>query len=121
MTNRKGPDFERVIADFLKATWSRYIDRRVKTGGRDKGDIANFYIHDHEIVIECKNLRSIDVAQAVSEAQKEAINAGALAGIAVQKRRGKAAADQQYVFTTLGDFLTMLRAAQDPQFRAESA
>jgi hypothetical protein len=120
MTNRngqKGSSFERVVADWLKGSWSRYIDRRVKTGTKDKGDIANFYVHDHEVVIECKNLRSIDVAGALNEAQQEAINAGALAGIVVQKRRGKAAAEHQYVFTTLGDFLNILRAAQDPSWK----
>lgn len=116
MTNRKGPAFERVIADYLKQSWSKFVDRRVKTGAKDKGDIANFYVHDHEVVIECKNLRSIDVAGALREAQEESANAGALAGIVVQKRRGKAAGEHQYVFTTLGDFLNILRAAQDPRW-----
>jgi hypothetical protein len=115
--NKKGSDFERVIADWLKATWSRYIDRRVKTGAKDKGDIANFYIHDHEIVIECKNEANIKVGTDVAEAQREAVNAGALAGIVVHKRAGKAAAEHQYVFCTLGDFLNIVRAAQDPDWR----
>ena len=123
MSNRnqkRGSSFERSIADYLKDNWSRYIDRRVKTGAHDQGDIANFYIHDHEVVIECKNVKAADLSGALGEAQREALNAGALAGVLVKKRHGKGAPDQQYVVTTLGDLLNILRAAQDPGWRQTS-
>jgi len=109
---RKGADFERSIADYIKArTGSRYIDRRVKTGARDKGDIANFYVGDHRIVIECKNLKRTDLAAGLTEAQTEAANDDALLGIYVKKRRGKGKPEDQYAVLTLGDLLTLVEAA----------
>lgn len=109
---RKGASFERLIADYLGArTDSPYIDRRVKTGAADKGDIANFYVGSHKVVVECKNLKRTDLAQGLTEAQKEAVNDGALAGIYVKKRRGKGKAEDQYAILTLGDLMTLLEAA----------
>lgn len=116
MTNRKGPDFERVMADWFKAQWSRVIDRKVKTGVRDKGDVANFYIHGHALTIECKNLASYDLAGAIKEAEVESVNDASLAGIAVIKRKGKAHPKDQFVVMTAETFITVLKAAMDVQW-----
>jgi len=116
MTNRKGPDFERVMADWFKDQWSHLIDRRVKTGVRDRGDIGNFHIHGHALTIECKNLKSYDLAEAIREAEKESVNDASLAGIAVVKRRGKRQPGDQYVVMTASVFLTLLKAAMDPHW-----
>lgn len=112
MTNRrKGPDFERQIADYLKDRWSEFIDRRVKTGVKDKGDIANFRVGRARVVIECKNTVALTLAGDLAEAQIEAINDEAFAGILVKKRKGKGQPEDQYVVTTLGTFLDLLDAA----------
>lgn len=108
---RRGATFERVIADYLQVFWDDRIDRRVKTGASDKGDIANFRVGSHRIVVECKNERRIDLSGWVTEAQKEAVNDGALMGVAVAKRKGKGRPEDQFVVTTLGDFLLLLDAA----------
>lgn len=108
---RKGASFERVMADWFQAQWSRYIDRKVKTGARDQGDIANFFVGDHGVTIECKNLKSYDLAGAVREAEEESANAGTLCGIAVVKRKGKGQPADQYVVMTAHSFVKLLRAA----------
>lgn len=109
---RKGSSFERVIADYLRDNWDDRIDRRVKTGAKDKGDIANFRIGRHRLVIECKNVKAMNLSGWVGEAQEEALNDDAVAGVAVHKRRGKADGGEQFVTLTLADFLTIIRAAE---------
>lgn len=111
---QKGSNHERSIADWLQENWSRFIDRRVKTGAKDKGDIANFILGDPSngrgLVVECKNESAFNLAGWVKEAQEEAINDGAVAGIVVAKRPRHGSPEDQYVITTLGDFINILNA-----------
>lgn len=110
----KGSSFERLIADYLRDEWSKFIDRRVKTGAKDKGDIVNFYLgkagNGEELVWELKNVREYSLASWVKEAQQEAINAGAIAGVVCVKRPRTTDPAEQYIVTTVGDFLKILRA-----------
>ena len=103
-----GASFERQVADYLRDNWDDRIDRRVRTGAKDKGDIANFRVAGHRIVLELKNEAKINLAGWVTEAQLEAENDGALVGIAVAKRRGKGQPQDQYCILTLGDLLNLL-------------
>lgn len=107
---KAGSSFERLCADFLRDNWDDRIDRRVKTGSLDKGDIANFRVNGHRIVLECKDETKYDFNKALVEAQAEAINDDALAGFALVKRRGKADPKDQFFVSTLGDFLNLLKA-----------
>lgn len=108
---RKGTAFERQTADYWRDHWDDRIDRRVKTGPADKGDVANLRLGEHRIVLECKNEKRTDLAGWVQEAQKEASNDGALIGVVVAKRKGKGQPEDQYVICTQGDFLKLLLAA----------
>jgi len=105
---RKGASFERQVADYLRDEWDDRIDRRVKTGAKDKGDIANFRVAGHRVVIECKNEAKINLAGWVGEAQEECLNDGALIGLVVAKRKGKGQPEDQYCILTLGDLLKLL-------------
>lgn len=114
MANRngqKGSSFERLIADHLRDAWDDRIDRRVKTGSKDKGDIANFRVGAHRVVIECKNVRAMNLSGWVAEAAEERDNDDALVGLVVHKRKGKGQPGDQYVTLTLTDLLTLLHAA----------
>lgn len=106
---KAGSSFERVVADYLNENWDDRIDRRVKTGSADKGDIANLRINTRRIVIECKNETKYDFNNAVNEARTECDNDGALVGFAVVKRHGKADPGEQFLVATLGDFVNFLR------------
>jgi hypothetical protein len=104
---KAGSSFERLIADSL--AWNLHddrIDRRVKTGAADKGDIANLRTRDGQrLVVECKNTVRVDLGHWVREAATEAENDSALAGIVVHKRMGKGDPLEQYVTMTLRDLL----------------
>ncbi|WP_294163803.1 hypothetical protein [uncultured Corynebacterium sp.] len=109
-----GARFERVIADHLAEVWDDRIDRRVKTGATDKGDIVNFRYQGDRVVIECKDYGGkIHAAQWVREAATEAENDNARAGLAVVKRRGVTDPDKQYVLMELGQLLALLGGRHD--------
>lgn len=110
---KAGASFERVIADYL--AWKLQddrIDRKVKTGSMDRGDIANVRVGGRRLAIEVKDVARVALAAWVTEAQTEARNDGAVAGVAVFKRRGKSDPAEQYVVLTLGDLVAILNAKE---------
>jgi hypothetical protein len=106
-----GAKFERLIADGLAtALEDTRIDRKVKSGAQDKGDIANVRLGEHRIVIECKDRGGqFYAAEWVAEAEAERTNDGALAGIVIAKRKGVTDPMQQYVVATVGELVALLR------------
>lgn len=104
-----GSTHERITADYWRDNWDDRIDRRVKTGAKDKGDIANLRVAGQRIVVECKDEAKVDLAGWVQEAQTEAENDSALMGFVVAKRRGKSKPEDQYVIMTQGDLLKLLQ------------
>ena len=109
MTNHKGARFERQIADYLATTLDDdRIDRRTKTGNKDRGDISGLRIHGQRLVAECKNTTRIALAEWINEAHTEAGNDDALAGIVIHKRTGHTDPGQQYVTMTLDDLCALI-------------
>ena len=112
---QKGATFERLIADYLaKELDDDGIDRQIKTGGKDKGDIRGVKLHGQRIAIECKNTAKQALAAWAKEAETERGNLDALAGITIHKRHGKAQPSDQWVTLTVRD-LTALLTGQRPQ------
>ena len=108
---RKGTVFESCIATYLHAEWSEHIERMPLSGSSDRGDIANFSVGAKRVAIECKNVQRMELAEWVAEAQREAQNYNALAGVVIHKRKGRGRPGDQYVTLTLRDFLDILHAA----------
>jgi len=106
-----GTRFERLVADYLAHTVDDRIDRRVKTGAADKGDIAGVRYLGHRIVIECKDRARLDLAAWIAEAHTQAHNDDAALGVIVHKRHGRADPGEQWVTMTLADLAWMLREA----------
>ena len=106
-----GSRFEREVADYLAAFVDDRIDRRVKTGAADKGDIGGVRFHGHRIALEVKNCARVDLAGWYAEASAEAFNDGALIGAVVHKRKGVGDPGQSWVTMTLADLAALLRAA----------
>jgi hypothetical protein len=106
-----GARFERLVADGLAiALEDTRIDRKVKTGSKDKGDIANVRLGEHKIVIECKDRGGQFYApEWVAEAEAERVNDGALVGIVVAKRKGVTDPMQQWVVMTVGELVALMR------------
>lgn len=105
-----GAKFERTIADFLAETVDDRVDRRVKTGQNDKGDIAALRTRDNDrVVVECKDYAGrLEAATWVKEAETERVNDDALVGVVVAKRRGVSDPGQQYVLMTVNDLVALL-------------
>lgn len=103
-----GTRFERAVADALAHHVDDRIDRRVKTGAKDRGDIGGVRHHGARVVIECKDTTRQDVGGWVLEAERERVNDDALVGVVVAKRRGHADPLDAYVVTTLRDLVALL-------------
>lgn len=102
-----GSSFERLVADYLAAKVDDRIDRRVKTGARDKGDIAGVRVHGQRVVLEAKNTAKISLGTWAAEAEVERVNDDALVGVVVHKRHGKGSPADQWVTMTLADFVAL--------------
>ena len=104
-----GAWMERQVANVL-ATWvDDRIDRRVKTGAKDKGDIAGLRVHAQKVVVEVKDYGGqIKAAEWTAEAAVERENDEALAGIVVAKRRGTTDPMKQWVLMEMGELIALI-------------
>lgn len=104
-----GARFERTVADYLRDHVSEFIDRRVKTGAKDKGDLVNVRAHGKRVTVEAKDyggrfllgpwLREVDIERG---------NDDGVAGVVVIKRRGTSDPGDQVVAMTLRDLVALL-------------
>lgn len=107
-----GAKFERSIADGLaRALEDVHIDRRVKTGSKDRGDIANVYTpQGGRVVVECKDRGGqFFAAEWAAEAEAERINDNALAGIVIAKRKGVTDPMRQWCLMEVSELVALLR------------
>jgi hypothetical protein len=105
-----GTRFERLIADYLAARVDDRVDRRPKTGSKDKGDIGGVRTaHGHRVVIECKDSGgSIKAGEWMNEADVERGNDDALVGMVIAKRKGTQLPGEQWVLMTVEDLIALL-------------
>lgn len=112
MTNPKGTRFERPIADCLARYIDDRIDRRPKTGNKDKGDIGGWRFAGMRIVAELKNHARLDLSGWVNEAEVERGNDDAAVGMVIHKRRGVGDPLGQYVTMTVRDVITLVTGSR---------
>lgn len=104
-----GSSFERMVADYLAAEVDDRIDRKVKTGAADKGDIGGLRHMGQRVVIEVKNYGGqLKPGPWLSEAEIERGNDDAGVGLVVAKRRGTMKPGDQFVLLTLRDLVSLL-------------
>ena len=109
-----GSRFERLIADYLATHVDDRVDRRVKTGAKDRGDIAGLRHMGQRIVLECKDYGGqLKPGPWVEETERERLNDDAGVGIVVAKRRGTTAPGDQFVLMTLADLVALLTGSRD--------
>jgi hypothetical protein len=111
LTARKaGSWFERCIADYLAEYVDDRIDRKVKTGNKDRGDVGGVRaFKGGRVVVECKDRGGIfEVGAWLTEAEIERGNDDAEIGLVVAKRRGRAHPGDQVVMMTLRDLVALL-------------
>ena len=109
---KAGSSFERSIADSLAEHVDDRIDRRVRNGNKDRGDIAGVRLHGQRITIECKNTSKTNLAGWMTEAEIERGNDDALAGLVISKRHGKGDPLDQWVHMTVRELVAILNAAR---------
>lgn len=119
-TNRSaraaGTRHETTVAQYLAdALEDDRIERRARTGAKDRGDIAGIRHRGRRVVIECKNTTRTNLAGWIREAHLEAGNDDAAIGVVVAKRHGNANPSQQWVHMTLAD-LAWLLGADHPNY-----
>lgn len=104
-----GTRFERCIADHLATHVDDRIDRRAKTGAKDRGDIGGLRSHGARVVMEAKDYGGrYMVGPWLSEAEIERGNDDALVGMVVVKRRGVSYPGAQVVFMTVDDLVALM-------------
>lgn len=110
-----GARFERQIADWLAQNLDDRIDRKARTGSKDRGDIGGIRHRGQRVVLELKDTARTDLAGWIREAHLEAGNDDAAVGVVVAKRRGTTDPAQQWVHMTLED-LAWLLGADHPNY-----
>lgn len=106
---RAGSSFERLVADYLAEHVDDRIDRRVKTGAKDCGDIGGLRHMGQRVVIEAKDCGGrLEAGPWIGEAEVERGNDDAGVGLVVAKRRGTAQPGDQFVLMTLRDLVSLL-------------
>lgn len=106
-----GTAFETATARYLAgALDDDRIERRARSGAKDRGDIGGVRSLAGRVVIECKNTARIDLAGWMSEARVEAGNDDATTAVVVHKRHGVGMSrmGDQWVTMTLADFARLL-------------
>ena len=110
---RAGSRFESGIAYYLRRIiGDDRIERRVKNGKKDRGDITGVLFRGRRVVIECKDCARLTLAEWVKEAETEAGNDDAPFYMVVHKRKKVADPAEQYVTLPLKVMAAML--ALDP-------
>jgi hypothetical protein len=113
-----GTAFETLIASHLAEQLADdRIERRARTGGKDRGDIAGVRLAGRRLTIECKNVARLNLPGWITEAQTEADNdstpTNTAIGIVIHKRRGTQNPARQYVTMTVAELTTIIKAAQE--------
>lgn len=108
-----GGRFERQIADYLALHVDDRIDRRVKTGAKDRGDIGGLRHLGKRVVIECKDHARPQLSKWIQEAEIARGNDDAHVALVAHKRHGKAAPGHQWVTTTLDNLIALINGNRD--------
>lgn len=112
---KAGSSFERAQADWLAARLGDdRIDRRVKGGVKDRGDIGGVRtIRGGRVVIECKNTATLALPAWLREAEIERGNDDARIGVVMHKKRGTTDPAEQYVTMTAETFARLIEGGID--------
>lgn len=104
-----GSRFERELADyFADVLEDDRVDRMVRRGADDRGDIIGLRAHGLPVAVECKNCARLNLPEWVDEAHREAGNLDALAGVVISKRHGNGDPGSQWVHMEVRDFVALI-------------
>lgn len=112
---KAGSSFERLVADYLAQRLNDdRIDRRVKTGNKDRGDIGGVRtIRGARVCIEVKNVSRDNLPLWMRQVEIERLNDDAAIGVVIHKRHGSGKPEDQYVTCDLATFALLLEGGPD--------
>jgi hypothetical protein len=118
---KAGTAFESGQAAYMAAALGDdRIERRARTGAKDRGDIGGLRVHGRRVVVECKSsTKAPALPQWTTEAHLEAGNDDALVGVVMHKRVGVADPGKQWVSMTVDDFLALVSGQRHGHRAAE--
>ena len=113
--SRKGATFEQQVASYMSKRLAGDIERRVKNGKNDRGDISGLRVRGKRCIVECKCCKKADLSGWLAEAEVERGNDDAEFGIVLHKRRGcgEKGFGNNYVTMTLDTFLAICAGGFD--------
>lgn len=103
-----GTRFETLVVGYLAGHVDDRIERRARTGAKDRGDVSGLRHMGVRVVVECKDRARLELGRWLTEAETERGNDDAVAGLVVHKRHGKADPGAQLVTLTLADLVALL-------------
>lgn len=107
-----GTRLETSIAAYLAAHVDDRIERRIRNGAKDRGDLTGLRLSPAlgggRIVAEVKNTTRCELATWAREVEIERGNDDATVGLVIHKRHGKADPGQQWVTCTVDDLIALL-------------
>ena len=108
-----GARLERAVADYLARHVDDRIDRRVRNGGKDRGDVGGVRtVHGGRVVLELKDVAQLSLGAWLREAEVERGNDDAVAGVVVIKRRATSDPGDQVVAMTMRDLVALITGSR---------
>lgn len=107
-----GTRTESLVAGYLRAHVDDCIERRAKSGGKDRGDISGFRHMGQRIVVEVKDTARWTPGSWLNEAEIERGNDDAGVAMVACKRVGHGAAGDQLVMLTLRDLVSLVTGSR---------
>lgn len=115
---KAGTAFENLIADCLRERLGdSTIQRAPRWGAVDKGDIVNVRIGGKPLVIQTKDVARVDLPGWTNAAKVQAVNANALAGIVIHKRRGTTDPMRQWVTCTVAELVALITGERPDELK----
>ena len=107
--------YEQDVCDYLSEVLGEGIERRVKNGKNDRGDVNGLFLGGKRVVAECKNCKEMRLAKWVDEAEAERGNDDAEYGVVIHHRKGKGVKTigESYVTMTLETFAAMVAGGRE--------
>lgn len=107
-----GTRHETAIATYLAQHVDDRIERRAKTGAKDRGDLSGIRLSPAlgggRVVAELKDTAKIALGPWAGETETERGNDDATVGVTIHKRHGVGDPGQQWVTCTVDDFVALL-------------
>lgn len=103
-----GTRMESLVAAYLSEHVDDRIERRARTGGKDRGDISGLRHMGERVVVEVKNCARLELGKWLTEAEIERGNDDAVSALVIHKRHGKGQPGDQLVTMTLADLVALI-------------